>query len=104
MSIPSTEKNTTNEVVKRGKALYEQDIRASVEAGNIGKYLIINVETGEYEIGDDDLETSRRARAKYPDAPLYGMKIGYPAVDAVGAILHPLSEINEAKNGEGHAA
>ena len=39
---------TSEEIVARGKELYENGIRAEVEPGNHGNYLAIDVETGEY--------------------------------------------------------
>ena len=80
------------EVVERGKALYEQSLRPQVEEGNLGNYLVVDVMTGEYEIGPDHLEAAQRARAKRPEAALYGMRIGYPATAAIGTRLRPLKE------------
>ena len=73
------------EIVQRGKVLYEQQIRAQVEAGNLGKVLVINVNTGEYEIDPDHLTASNRAAAKFPGAPLYAMRIGAPALGRIGS-------------------
>ena len=73
------------EIVQRGKALYEQQIRAQVEAGNFGKVLVINVNTGEYEIDPDHLTASSRSAAKFPGAPLYAMRIGAPALGRIGS-------------------
>ncbi|GAA6618546.1 hypothetical protein [Scytonema sp. NUACC26] len=76
------------EIVRRGKELYERSIRAKVETEeNIGKIISINVETGDYEIGDDLVETSLRLRAKQADAALWGERIGFDAVYAVGGTL-----------------
>ena len=72
-------------IVQRGKALYEQQIRTQVEAGNLGKVLVINVETGEYEIDADHLTASDRAAAKFPGAALYAMRIGAPALGRLGS-------------------
>ncbi len=83
---------TPEEVVERGKALYEQNIRAQVKEGNMGKYLVIDVLTGDYEIGENHLDTAKRARTKHPDATLYGMRIGYKAVASFGASLRPDEE------------
>lgn len=75
---------TPEEVEARGEALYEQQIRASVEAKNRGKFLVIDIETGEYEIDQDDLKATKRALAKRPDAVLYGLRIGYPTAYRLG--------------------
>jgi hypothetical protein len=55
------------ETARRGKQLYEQAIRARVEsAENIGKVISIDVETGDYEIGDDPVANSRGLHAYKP--------------------------------------
>ncbi|MBW3625264.1 MAG: hypothetical protein KY468_17850 [Armatimonadetes bacterium] len=72
------------EIVRRGQALYDQRIRASVEPEHNGKLLILNVETGEYEMDADDLAASIRARERFPNAPLFTLRVGYPAAYRIG--------------------
>jgi hypothetical protein len=72
------------EIVRRGKEWYEQEIRTQVEADHRGKILVIDIETGAYEIDDDHGVANRRARAKHPDAVLYGMRIGSPTLGKMG--------------------
>jgi hypothetical protein len=77
-----------DEIGRRAKRLYEQTIRAQVETlENIGKMVIIDVETGEYGVDNTGLETSRRLHAIRPDAPLYGIRIGYDVADALGGVM-----------------
>jgi hypothetical protein len=73
-----------DEIVKRGQALYDEKIRPQVEAGNKGKFLVINVETGEYEMDADDVAAAKRASARFPDAPLFLMRVGYPSAYVLG--------------------
>ena len=75
---------TAEEVAKRGEAIYEQQIRAQVEAENKGKFLVVDIETGEYEIDKDDLAATKRALAKRPNAVLYGLRIGHPTAYRIG--------------------
>lgn len=75
---------SSDEIVARGKALYEQQIRNRVEAENRGRFLVINVETGEFVLDDNHLAASDRAAEKYPGAPLYTVRVGYPAVGRIG--------------------
>jgi hypothetical protein len=75
---------STEEIVRRGEERYEQEIRPRVEEGNKGKILIIDIETGEYEIDDDQLSAAHRALAKHPGAALFGMRIGFPALGKIG--------------------
>lgn len=78
-------KYATDEVARRGRQLYEQRIRARVEDQHAGKFLVVDVTTGEYEVAEDDLQASDRALAKNPDAVLYGLRIGEPAAYRIGA-------------------
>ena len=67
---------TSEEVVARGKELYENGIRAQVEQGNIGKPLAIDVETGEYILADTKQEMAKRLWDAGPKAERYLMVIG----------------------------
>lgn len=72
-------KYTPEEIAARGEAIYDRDIRSKVEATHDGKFLILDIETGEYEIDDKDITATKRALAKRPDAVLYGLRIGREA-------------------------
>jgi hypothetical protein len=76
---------TAEEIAARAKILYEQDIRAKVEANNKGKYLVIDIETGDYEMDTDALSAMKRAAAKHPDGALFAMRVGYRAMGCIGA-------------------
>lgn len=77
-------KYTSQEVESHGEEIYEQQIRASVEAENKGGVLVIDIETGQYEIDKDDLVATKRLLARQPDAILYGLRIGYPSAYRLG--------------------
>ena len=67
---------TKEEVAAQAKTLYEQQIRARVESDNIGKYLVIDIETGEYLMDEDEIALMKRAALKYSPYNLYGLRIG----------------------------
>lgn len=75
---------TREEIAARGQEIYEAEIRAKVEGPFKGQYLVLDIETGDYEIDPDDLIATKRALAKRPDAVLYGLRIGYPAAYRLG--------------------
>ena len=75
---------TTEEVGRRGQALYDEEIRDKAEAEHHGRFLVLDITTGEYEIDDTDLIASKRAITKNPDAVLYGVRVGYPAAYRLG--------------------
>jgi hypothetical protein len=75
---------TPEEVARRGEELYNQQIRPSVEAQHEGKFLVLDIKTGAYEIDADDLVATKRALAKDPNAVLYGVRIGSPTAYRIG--------------------
>lgn len=79
------------EVAARGEALYQEKIRSTLSKQDEGKFVVIDIETGHYEIDEDDLTATDRALAKRPDAVLYGLRVGYPAAYHLGirGVEHP---------------
>ena len=75
---------TSKEVASRGEAIYRQQIRNKVEPKHKGKFLVIDIETGEYEMSSDDLIATKRLLAKHPDAVIYGLQIGFPTAYRIG--------------------
>ena len=73
-----------DEHARRGTALYEQQVRPQVEAGNHGRIVALDVDTGAFELADDTLTASQRLLVGYPDAQIWCVRIGYPAVHRLG--------------------
>lgn len=79
---------SSTEITQRGQAIYHDRLRATIETpDNIGKLVSINVETGDYEIGEDLVSTSRQLQARQADAAIWTERIGFNAVYAVGGTL-----------------
>ena len=79
---------STEETTRRGKAMYEAHIRAHVEPKHTGETLVINVETGEYEINADDIQAALRARARFgSNAPLFALRIGSSTAYRLGGYV-----------------
>lgn len=72
------------EFARRGGELYENKIRAQVEAGNDGKVVAIDVDSGQFEVGDDALAASDRLLARRPDAQPWFVRIGHAALHRFG--------------------
>jgi hypothetical protein len=76
------------EIASRGKALYEGGIRRAVEnEDNIGKMVIIDIESGEYEVDEIGIISARHLHAKHPNARLYGIRIGYNVAASLGGVM-----------------
>nr|WP_200892321.1 hypothetical protein [Aliterella atlantica] len=76
------------EVARRAKQLYENSIRQKVEVEeNIGKMVIIDIETGDYEVDKTGLQASRNLSKKHPNARLFGIRIGYNVAVSFGGVM-----------------
>jgi hypothetical protein len=64
------------EFARRGDEIYERDIRPRVEAGDEGKFVVVDIDTGAYEIDEDELAASDRLIARNSDAQLWVMRVG----------------------------
>ena len=80
----SNTRYSAEDVAARGEALYDQELRQRVEPGNEGKYLVIDVDTGDYELGENYLELTRQLRSRRPDAAPYALRIGHRALGRIG--------------------
>jgi hypothetical protein len=80
-----------DEVGRIAQELYDNDLRAKVETEeNIGKIIVIDVETGDFEIDADGLIANKRLRSRHPDInprALFAIRIGYNAVFAIGGAV-----------------
>lgn len=64
------------EVARLGKEIYES-IRADMEANEWGRMVVIDVNTGDYEVADDDVNALLGLKVRRPDAITWGEKVGY---------------------------
>ncbi len=76
---------TSAEIVRRGHALYEQQIRAQVETSHPGYFLVLDIETGDYELDVEDVCAVQRAKAKHPGGAFYIVRVGSPTAYRLGA-------------------
>jgi hypothetical protein len=80
------------EVARRAKEIYANSLRTSVETeANIGKMIIIDIETGDYEIDADGLQAADIITARHPEARLFGIRIGYNVAASLGGIMERVS-------------
>jgi hypothetical protein len=76
---------TAQEVARRGRELYEERIRSRVEPEHDGRFLVVDVDSGEYALADDELEAFARAREKTPEGVLFLIRVGHRAAHRIGA-------------------
>lgn len=81
--MPLQPRYSKEEHARRGNALYEQ-VRAHVETGNDGRIAALDVDSGAVEVADDTLTASQRLLSQHPDAQIWCVRIGRPAVHRFG--------------------
>jgi len=67
-----------DEFARRGEAIFEHGIRTHVAMGNENDFVLIDIETGAYEIDADELAASERLLARWPDAQVWMRRVGSP--------------------------
>ena len=67
------------EIAARGEAIYREHIQPEPQALAKGSFVVINVETGDYEIDDWDFEASQRLLDRRPNAVTDGVRVGHRA-------------------------
>ena len=72
------------EFARRGDAIYEKEILPKLVAKDVGKFLAIDIETGEYEIAADEMKAGNKLRARFPEAQIWMVRIGYAATHSFG--------------------
>ena len=66
-------KEETEAVGERGLAIYEKDIAPQLSDHDRGRYVAIDVNTGEWEIGDSE-DATELLRERVPNADIFLLK------------------------------
>jgi hypothetical protein len=81
------------EVARRARQLYETSIRQKVEIEeNIGKMVIVDIETGAYEVDKTGVKAAHSLIAKHPYARLFGICIGYNVAASLGGVMERVNK------------
>jgi hypothetical protein len=83
--MPATESHRhSDELARLGEIIYERQVRPVLHAEDNGKFVAIDVDTGDFEIDEDDFEVLARLRSRKPAADVWLMRAGYPAAYRIG--------------------
>jgi hypothetical protein len=64
------------EFARRGDEIYERDILPRMRSEDDRKVVAIEIETGDYEIGKDEIDAAHRLRTRHPVAPFWFRRVG----------------------------
>jgi hypothetical protein len=74
------------EFARRGDAIYDQEIRPHIKAGDEGKSAAIDIESGEFAIDADELKAGNKLRKRFPDAQMWMVRVGYRSVHRIAHV------------------
>ncbi len=84
--MPATTPRTLDQLAGLGKDIFDRQVRPALRPDDDGKYVAIDVETGDYEIDEDDYAAVKRLRSRKPAADVWLMRAGYPTTYRMGAV------------------
>lgn len=68
------------EFARRGREIYERQLRPRFDPVERGRVVAIDIETGDYELGDTPVAASEELLKRLPDARIWYERVGFPAV------------------------
>ncbi len=75
--MPATEpRRSPDEVARLGAEVYDRQVRPSLRPQDDGKFVAIDVDSGEYEIDENDYSAVMGLRARMPAAQIWLMRAG----------------------------
>ena len=86
LTIP-VDKITPGLAKEIGKAIYDDKIKDTLGPEHKGKVVVIDLKSGDCEIGDDDMEATERLLERRADADTWAKRVGCPALYEIATIF-----------------
>lgn len=94
--MQSPPKYSPQETAERGMKWYDNGIRQQLEVeANLGKFLALDVDTGQYVLADNLLIAANTLKSSLPQADMFAIRIGYPTVHKMGGTLLPFERFRK---------
>jgi hypothetical protein len=78
--MPAAEpRRSPDEVARLGSELFERQVRPALRPEGDGKFVAVDIATGDFELDEDDYSAVTRLRARRPSADVWLGRVGQPA-------------------------
>lgn len=78
--MPTTEPSRTlEELARLGSDVFDRQVRPSLRPEDDGKFVALDIATGDHEIDEDDYAAVMRLRSRCPSAEVWLGRVGQPA-------------------------
>ncbi len=85
--MPTTKpRRTLDELARLGGDIFDRQVQPTLRPEDDGKFVAIDVESGDFEIDEDDYAVIARLRARKPAADVWLMRAGFRAAYRIGAV------------------
>jgi hypothetical protein len=74
-AVPPT-KRERDEIARRGDEIYDSRVRPHLGPEDKGKFVLIDIESGDHELDRDEIAASDRLLARHPDARVWMVQVG----------------------------
>ena len=71
---------------ERVREIMKERVQPTLHPGDVGKFVAIDVITGEFEIDEDDYTAVARLRLRKPDADMWLARAGFPTTCRIGVV------------------
>ena len=80
MTTPTAKPNLTpDEIADLGDKIYREKIRPTLTEADIGRFVYLDVYSGEYEIAENMLDATHKLKKRVPEACGFMVRVGYSA-------------------------
>ena len=78
--MPGTEPHhTAEELARLGSEVFDRHVRPVLRPEDDGKFVALDIDTGDHEIDEDDYAAVTRLQARRPSAEVWLGRVGQPA-------------------------
>jgi len=77
--MSTTPQRNSDDTARVGTEMFDRRVRPSLGPADDGKFVAIDVLSGDFELDDDDYAAVTRLRTRHPTAEVWLERAGYPA-------------------------
>ena len=77
----------TDEFARRGDQVFDTQVRPHLTTEDEGKFAAVDIESGNYELDEDELAAGDKLRARLPEAQIWMVRVGSRYVRHFGGHL-----------------
>lgn len=63
------------EITALGERILEHDVYPTLPTAENGRFIVVDVESGDFEVSDTDVDATESLRRRRPDGAFYGVRV-----------------------------